>query len=331
MKSNRAIDINGFCALLEGGERFLLVCHIHPDGDTLGSAMAMARILRLMGKNASVFCPDKIPERLLPFCGEEYFVPALPQKAERDFVIAVDVPAPEQLGAFRGELENGTSLTIDHHGNSVRFSDFYENTAASSVGEMVFDIAETLRSRGTLKDIDSECAELLYLAISSDTGAFKYGNTTPKAMHTAAKLIEYGIDFAKTNKLLYMTEPIEHLRAQAITINNLCVLFGGTFAVTLIDEAARGGLSYEAFETAVDIARSVKGTRFAASIKQKEGKADEFRVSMRSDGDFDVSLVCSAFGGGGHKAASACNIFAKDIESALALLVAEIKRADSTL
>lgn len=331
MKTNTAISLNELCARLENCNSFLLICHIHPDGDTLGSAMALARILRLMGKSANVFCPDKIPERLMPFCKGEYFVSALPKKTEHGFVIAIDVPAPEQLGVFRAELEDITDITVDHHGNSVRFSDFYENATASSVGEMVFDIAEALISCGALKDIDRECAELIYLAISSDTGAFKYTNTTPKTMHTAARLLEYGIDFAKTNKLLYMTEPIEHLRAQAIVINNMHVLFDGAFAVTLIDEKARDGLSYEAFETAVDIARSVKGTRFAASIKQKEGKTGEFRVSMRSDGDFDVSLVCSAFGGGGHRAAAACNIFAKDIEGALDLLVAEIKRTDKNL
>lgn len=331
MKTNTAISLNELCDKLEASEGFLLVCHIHPDGDTLGSAMALARVIRLMGKRAHVFCPDKIPDRLLPFCAEEYFLQALPKASERGTLIAIDVPAPEQLGDLRAELEGITDLTIDHHGNSVRFSDFYENTSASSVGEMVFDVAEVLRSRGTLKDIDRECAELIYLAISSDTGAFKYTNTTPKTMHTAARLLEYGIDFAKTNKLLYMTEPIEHLRAQAIVINNMHVLFDGAFAVTLIDEKTRDGLSYEDFETAVDIARSVKGTRFAASIKQKEGETGEFRVSMRSDGEFDVSLVCSAFCGGGHKAASACNIFAKDIKEALDMLIKAIKKVDPHL
>jgi len=157
----------------------------------------------------------------------------------------------------------------------------------------------------------------VYAEVSSDTGGFRFSNTTPATHKLAAELIEQGVDCAEINRLLFDSKSFEQLKAEGEAIKNLCLHDGGRIASTLFSYSAKRELEVgdDDLGTLIDIPRSVFGVEIAFVVKQ-ENADGKYRVSMRSAGDFDVSRVCAKFGGGGHKRAAGCTVEAENIEAA---------------
>ncbi len=286
----------------------LLLCHTSPDGDTLGSAMALKKLLCALGGGAEIAAPDKAPDALLPLVPERILAPDEIDPSRYSSVVCVDVASRSQLGALAPLFEGRIDLMLDHHEKSERLADYCTVPEAAAVGEIVFEIAEILRGEGWFAGWPAGMAENLYLSLSSDTGCFRYSNTTPKAHRIAARLLEAGCDGAAINHLLYESRSPEELEAERITLQNVRLLLGGRFCAALLSHAVRGGLASEYFSAAIDTVRSVRGVAVAAAIKEKDGESGVFKISLRSDGSVNVSDLCALFGGGGHARAAGCSM-----------------------
>ena len=301
-------------AILEVGSA-AIVTHIRPDADTVGTAVALCRLLTALGKDAALLPSDTIPERLA-FLTEG--VKTVTSADGRD-VIACDVASAAQLGELYAGLPE-VYLTIDHHAVNAPFSRHYTVPTASSAAEVLFEITAELSSRGKLV-LTPELAYPLYAAISSDTGGFVFSSASPTTYRVAAALIETGIDFADINHRLFQSKSREQLRAEGFIAE--ATVSSGSIAYAVITKADRErlGIGNEHFETAIDIVRSLEGTEIAFTLKElDEGK---YRVSLRSTG-FNVADVAAKFSGGGHIRAAGCTIVAPSPTAAAETIISAI-------
>ena len=305
----------------------LILLHRNPDADAVGSAFALRHVLEALGAPAFCVCQDEIPRRLrfLTEGVQSSMLPeSIPEEIAFERVIAVDVASPQQLGTLWESLGNRISLMIDHHENGEVFADHFIQPEAAATGEILFDLFKVLAQEGQI-GFDARLATLLYAAISADTGCFRYSNVTPETHMRAAELMSFDIDTAVINHRLFQTKSMELLRAEGAGISNLQLYADGRVAVVTFPYALKValGLGDEHLDTLVDIARSVEGAKIAIAIRQSTTEGI-YRVSVRSSCDYDVSTLCAAFNGGGHKKAAGCTLSAPDMESAVDQLLAVI-------
>ncbi len=318
-KDYKALTIDGVCQRLLRATHPVIVMHCRPDGDTLGSAVALAKIFGRMNKRAICICSDKLPRRLEFMCDgfytENYTI------TTTNTVIAVDIASPMQIGGLREGLN--ISLMIDHHDTGEAFADNYTVPSAAACGEVIFDIAKHLIKLGAIEKIDADIAKSLYAAISSDTGCFKYSNATAKTHRTAAELLEAGAKGDEINHLLFDSKDIKQLRAEAMALKNMELLADGKVAISTVThrEKEEAGIESEYFETAIDIVRSVSGVEIAATIK--ENSKGKFKASIRSTSK-NVAEIAAQLGGGGHIRAAGCMVEAESMDEAKAKLLSLI-------
>ena len=322
----RKLNVAELCDRIEQYSSYKLLMHSSPDGDTFGSCMALCHILAEMGKRAYIVYPDeKFPEHLRPFATVDVYSSEQSESIVTETVMTVDVAAPTQLRSNYEKYRDSISLMIDHHDNGTPMADNLTVSSASAVGEIVFDIAEELISRGRLSELPRKAADAIFLSITSDTGCFKYSNATPKTHRIAARLIEMGVESAKINALCFDSKSPEQIEAEKIAYNNIRILLDGRLVVCALDKKTKAGIPNEHFENAVNIARSVRGSLVSCAVKEKDTQEGSYRVSMRSGvGGLNVAEICAQFGGGGHVCAAGCSIDAPDIDSAVAEIVKKI-------
>lgn len=302
----------------------LVLCHARPDADALGSAMALSLWLQKKGSPARVVCANEIPERLRFLAEgvqESILLSAVSAGFENARVVTVDTASPAQLGELWEVFGERISLMIDHHERGTRYADGWVMGCAAT-GEMIYDL---IADSG--EDMLPECSELLYAAISSDTGGFRYSNTTPGTHLRAAVLLECGIDAARINHLLLEVKSQKLLTAEAEGFKHLHIYEDGRVAILVFPYECKRDLELaeEHLETLVDVARRVAGVEIAAAIRQPSAES-VFRLSMRASVDFDVSAVCATFGGGGHpRAAGATLEGLADISAAEQAVLAAIR------
>lgn len=299
--------------------RPVILMHINPDADTVGSAAALSKVFSALGKRAEFICDDEIPTRLDFLAGELTRAESL-DGAE---VVSIDVAAPKQGGRT---LEGVSSVTlmIDHHEFGEKFADSYTVGGASSAAEVLLDIIDVLSDMGKLT-LTKELAEPLYAAISSDTGGFRFSNATAKTFRIAARLIETGIDHADISHKLFFSKSKEQVKAESFIGAHTELFSGGKIAIAshTVKERESIGLSEGDFDCAIDVPRSIAGVEVAAVIK--ETSAGTFKASIRSTGP-NVAEVAKKFGGGGHVRAAGCSPEGRDINEAKEKLVAELKK-----
>jgi bifunctional oligoribonuclease and PAP phosphatase NrnA len=292
-------------AKIRQGNRFLLTSHVSPDGDSIGSALGLARILRGMGKGAVIWCRDSVPAvyRLLPgvdriHTGEE--VPGgYPEKF--DAIVALECPSLDRTGLDEA-LEGGglPILNIDHHlGNQHYGQVNWVDTAAPSVGEMVYRLARSLNVTMT-----EDAANLLYLTIVTDTGGFRHSNATDVAFEACAELLRDGARPELVTRWIYENKPVAVLRLVAEMLRSLELHDEGRIATVLVTsemiEAA--GADVSDTEGLIDYPRKIAGVQGVALLRERtDGKT---KVSLRSRGEVDVEKIARAHEGGGHKNAA---------------------------
>ncbi len=306
----------------------LIIFHVRPDADAVGSAFGLRFILEALGSRAYCISSDEIPSRLR-FLTDGIQDSSLPSSVPNDFknprIIAVDCASASQIGSI---FENFTpTLSIDHHGTSQRYSDGYVLPNAAATGEIIYDISKALISEKVIKALPDRFYACIYAAISSDTGGFRYSNTTPDTLRRSAEIISYGIDFADINHRLFVSKPMSALAVESAAIKRLRTYHDGKISVVAIDypDIVYLGLSFENLDLLIETARSLEGALVAVSVRRDEADG-AFRVSMRSVCDVDVSEICAVFGGGGHTRAAGCSLSANDLETAVSLVVSEIER-----
>ncbi len=322
----KEFTLDELCERLCENKKTLIIYHVRSDADAVGSAFALRRILTELGIPAYCACSDEIPQRLR-FISEGMQGSALLEEGmviDYERVISVDSASPSQLGELFGRLHKDIDIMIDHHASGSAYADGFIDSGASATGEIIYKVAKRLCELSLLEDIPFDVKNCVYAAISSDTGGFRYANATPTAYRIAAELVESGVDTAEINRLLFDSKPLSQLRAEGEAVRRLRIHEGGRVASTLIPFSVRRemGLSEEDLGTLVDIPRSVSGVEIAFVVKEEQDGS--CRISMRSASEFDVSEICKAFGGGGHKRASGCTVVASGVEEAEKLILMEI-------
>ena len=295
-------------------ERPLVVMHVNPDGDTVGSGIALVRVLKALGKSALYACAHELPKRLEFILDGE--VKATEGLDGYD-AVAIDVASPKQLGELEGKIT--PRLMIDHHEVGTPFADNFIIGGASSAAEVLLSVIDELVAMGKIT-LTPDIASALYAGISSDTGGFIFSNATAKTMRRAAELIDVGIDSADINHSLFHSKSPDQIKAEGFVASNIKTAMDGSVGYVLIPWSIRAELSvgFGAFDTAIDVVRSLAGVKIAFVIKENEEGA--FRASLRSVGA-DVASVAKSFGGGGHIRAAGCSIEAESIDSAAELLL----------
>lgn len=323
----KELSFEALCEKLCENKNTLIIFHSRPDADAVGSAFALRELLFAMGINVICACSDEVPERL-SFMSEDVQGSVLLDDfvSGHERVISVDAASPAQLGSIFDRLHKDIDIMIDHHSIGTVYADNYIREDAAATGEIIFDVAEWLLENGRIAYIPEKVYSCVYAAISSDTGCFRYANATPKTHAYAARLIELGVDTADINHKLFESKSLKQLKAEGEAARRLSVYEKGRVASVTFPYSAKFslGLSDEHLETVIDIPRSLSGVEVAFAVRQPEDRG-YFRVSMRSNSDFDVSAVCARFGGGGHKRAAGCSVEACNVEEAEKMILSVIR------
>jgi len=292
---------------LRQGQRFLLSGHANPDGDSIGSALGLSRILRALGKGAVIWNRDATPQiyRRLPgadriFCGESP-PPGFPEAF--DTVIALECPTLDRTG-LDSELAALPVLNVDHHlGNTHYGVQNWVDTAAPSLGQMIHRLSRALNAPP-----DADTATCLYLTLVTDTGGFRFANATEGAFTAAAELVREGARPQQVAEWLYESQPEGMMRLLGELLGSLQLHDEGRVATALLlpDMFDRAGATPADTEGLIDYPRSIAGVQAVGLVRQI-GES-ELKVSLRSRGAIDVQKLALRHGGGGHKNAAGFRI-----------------------
>lgn len=327
----RKLTLAETAARLTSGVNTLILFHRHPDGDAVGSGFALKLLLEEMGCRVLCSCDDELPERLRFLAGDRQ--PSI--KAENipaDFtparIITVDTASPAQVGEQYARYEGRIDLMIDHHERGEMYADGWVDGNASSAGEMIYRLSRELVRTGRIPAVPAAVDRLLYAAISSDTGCFRYSNASPSAHKAAAELLAAGFDAADINHRLFGVKSHKLLLAERIGFDRLHLFADGKIGIVDMPMSVKRqyGLSDEHLDTLVEVARGLQGVQVAAAIRQPSDEG-VYRVSMRSSCHVDVSAVCASFGGGGHVKAAGCTIVCDGGIETVVKMVAEALEA----
>ena len=324
----RALTLTETVERLERAERVLILFHVNPDGDAAGSAFALRHALCGLGKIAWCISASEVPERLT-FTMLDSQSSSKKENKPKDFyadlIVSVDTASPSQLGELYDEYKGKIDIMIDHHAKGTVYADNYIIPGASSCGEVLCGILDLLFERAG-KKLPCRVSELIYTALSADTGCFRYNNTSPSAHILAARLVGEGIDSADINHRLFGMKTLKQMQVEHAGFERMNFYLGGRIAIITFpyDLKNQYGATDENLETLIDVARCVKGVEVAAVIKQPT-EENRFRISMRSSCDFDVSEICAHYGGGGHERAAGCTLSSDSILAAEMTIVVAVE------
>ncbi len=301
-------------ALLKERDNILILTHRRPDGDTVGCAAGLCMALRQAGKAAYVLPNEDATALMVPYL--EGLEP--PEPWEPAFVVSVDIAGvglfPESAKGWIGRV----NLAIDHHPSNEGFgAENCVDATCAACGELMYDICRELG------EVTPEIALPLYVAVSTDTGCFVYGNTTGRTHRVAADLIEIGIPYRDVNKRHFRTKSAKRLKLEAVLMQGLELLQDGTLAIgaiSLDDMAAIGATEEDAEDIAAFIGQ-IEGVYNSVTIR--ELKPGECKLSVRTNPvKLNATRVCALLGGGGHAAAAGCTVFGSVQEARNAIVKA---------
>lgn len=299
--------MKGFRALVKKGKRFLVASHLRPDGDAYGSTLALALALRKAGKTAVAWNPDGMIARFAWLPGARGFGgPALPQ-GRWDARIILDTASRDRVGKLPLESHPASPIVnVDHHGSNPGFGDLvWVDAARAACGEMVLAII-----RGARLPFDREIASCLFVALSTDTGSFRFSNTRAATLRAAADLLDAGVNLGEISRMIWENEPARRVGFLREILRTARFAEGGKVGLLWIkpEAYARSGARPEDSEGVIGCIREVAGVIVALAFEEapKEGIV---RVSFRSKTPrLDVSRIARQFGGGGHAAAAGARI-----------------------
>ena len=307
-KSEHFSSIQDCINIINAAERIVITAHPKPDGDALGSSLSLKYALENTGKQVTAAGLEPVPNRYKSFIkpGDIKSVDTAIEM-QPELIIALDAGSieriPKKLRDLRGTVK---ILNIDHHISNIGFGDInLLDTAACSTGEIIYK----LLIDGNYK-IDKDIATLLWIAIVTDTGQFAYSNTTSHAMHTAAELLNYGVDTENVDRKIYRQLTRAELNIRKTAIHNLQFKYDGQIAFVSLStsEFDAAGCTISNTENIIEIPRCIDGVDVAILFYEDKEHPDKINVSMRSNGTCDVSALCGSFGGGGHTKAAGCRI-----------------------
>lgn len=288
---------------IRGGHRFLLTSHAHPDGDAIGSALGLARILRQLGKGATIWNLDRTPTIYQPLPGSRLIhVGEEPPAGFPDLfdaVIVLECPSPERTG-LESALTGQKLINIDHHLGNEQYGEInWVDTSAPAVGEMIFRIARALKL-----SLDADTATLLYLTLVTDTGGFRFSNTSANTFEAAAALVNEGASAQRVSQWLYESQPVGVMRLLGEMLRTLELHHEGRVATAWLTHEmfTNAGAAEGDSEGLIDYPRSIAGVEAVALFRQLDD--NRFKVSLRSRDGVNVEKIARRFGGGGHQNAA---------------------------
>jgi len=301
------VIITNIVDIINNSHVFLITSHVRPDGDSIGSELALYHILRHMEKEAIVYNHDETPRnyRFLP--GSDIIVHQLPITDKFDAAFVLDCSELERVGGEANKIKTVKRLiNIDHH---IHISDksfcdiAFIDHQASSTAELIYRLAEKM-----VVDLTKEMATNLYAAILTDTGGFRYGNTKRGTLIAAGNLIEKGANPQWIAENIFESKPLAKIKLSMKVLETLTFDCDGKIASTVVLQKTikSVGALPEHTEDLVDTPRSIEGVEI--SILYNELSSNYFKISLRSKGKINVEPVARAFGGGGHTNASGCEV-----------------------
>ena len=304
------ITMEEAAAYLTQGQSFLITAHVNPDGDAIGSALGLQAYLRRQGKVAEVFIDDDLPRHLS-------FMPGFsdirrPDGVDRksDFLVVLDTDT-SRIGEVAKCAPGAKILNIDHHISNDEKADYLYLAKRSATAEMIFEILDSLGAEFPL-----DVAIPLYVGVATDTGFFRYSNTTPLTMRVGGRLLAAGICSSDISETLEL-RPLAVVKGQAAVLDTLELSAEGRVAGIFLDKAFADQM--ETTDSFIDLIRVIEGVEIAVLIKEVEER--RCRVSIRSKG-INVSDIAVRFGGGGHIRAAGCTLNMTLAEAKAALLPA---------
>lgn len=310
------LDIAGVIGRLLNADNILILCHKNPDGDTLGSAGALYWALKSVNKTAAVFCSDAIHERysymqLELFRGQ--FTPA--------YIVAVDIAGQQLFGEAASQYAERVDLCIDHHGSNSGFaSAMLLDPTASATCELIYEVIVAMGV-----EITTTIANCLYTGVSTDTGCFKFANTTARTHRVAARLIDLGAEINFLNDLLFENKTKKRIAVEQLALSTLEYHFDGQCALICLtkDQLAEIGADETDLEGVTSLPRSIEGVLVGITMRQQpEGS---YKISVRTKEGLNACEIAKGLGGGGHKQAAGCEIIG-GLENAKAAILGETKR-----
>ncbi|MFH1075349.1 MAG: bifunctional oligoribonuclease/PAP phosphatase NrnA [Pseudomonadota bacterium] len=282
---------------LKENKSFLIVTHVNPDGDALGSMLALGRVIGNMGKTVFYYCEGPVPDKYLFLPGVDRIMQTPDEGLKTDVVVIVDSGDIERTGNAAGVISQADKvITIDHHitNNIVCDISLVDSTACASA-EIVYDLILEMK-----QPIEWPVAMNIYTAIISDTGSFRFASTNRAAFRICEQMVECGVNPHEIAEQLYSTYSMERLKLLSLVLDSLEISSNREFAlVTATKEMmTRTGTDHADINGIVDYPRFIKGIVFAGLIHEVD--SEKFHISLRSKECLDVSQIAKRFGGGGH-------------------------------
>ncbi|RVU54172.1 DHH family phosphoesterase [Anaerosphaera multitolerans] len=299
------MEINRLNNLINNANNIYLASHVNPDGDNIGSLLAMFKILKNLNKEVHLIINDEVPDsnKFLP--NLEYAEKSENLDLKSDLFIALDCADLDRLGRVKDLfLDSETTINIDHHFSNTNFADLnIVNSKASATGELLYTIFENLKY-----PIDTEVATCLYTAIASDTGSFKYDSVTSYTFEVIAKLLTYGINKSEININLFQNRSLEKTKLLVKALNTLELFEENKIGVvTISDEIMlKLGAKISDADGIVEFIRDISGIEIAILLKEKK---DNIRLSLRTKSFVNAINIASTFDGGGHIRAAGATIY----------------------
>ena len=296
-------SIAEICRQLKEANKVAVFCHTRPDGDALGSGMALTCALNNAGKNATMFCDDAVPEKY-GFLKKLANVKAeLPEDVKFDTFVCVDCADINRIGSFSTDFVafKGKKINIDHHVSNKRFADYNCVLECPATCQLLTEIF----TKANFK-IDKEIADLLMLGLITDSGNFTHSDVTDKTFETAALLRKCGADTREINYQMFSRQTKQRALLFGKVVNSIRFALDDKLAFIIVpfDFLVKFGVDGSITEGFVDFPLTIDGVEVAVSLL--EVKKRQYKISLRSKGLVNVNTVASKFGGGGHILASGC-------------------------
>lgn len=314
----QSVDHETVVTRLLGADDILILCHKNPDGDTIGSGAALCLALQRLGKTAAVLCSDPIPT-MYGFLPITVFDGSYAPR----FVVAVDV-AGIQLFGDRNDMPRyaeHVDLCIDHHGSNSGYA--YEtlvNDQAAATAEL---LTALIPEMGV--EITPDIAACLYTGLATDTGCFRFTNTTAATHRAAATLIEAGADVEKLNEHLFECRSHARMEAERMALDSLEYYFDGRCALICLtwDQIQAAGVAGAELEDLTSLPRSIEGVEVGLTLRQQ--KDGSYKISVRTGHDTNACSIARRLGGGGHPRAAGCEI-SGNLDNAKHAILDEVRK-----
>lgn len=314
------MHLNEIAKLIGQSTTIGITFHTSPDGDSLGSALALLIALKNKNKMAYIISQEKIPEDFsyLPF-GSEISGNLQEPIENTELVIVLDCGNRERINAKLNNYKN-TLINIDHHLSNDMYGDFnYVDTRAAAVAEIVYELIAILNMK-----INKDIATCLYTSLLTDTGSFKYSNTTSRTHNIAAKLIDTSIDFTSIHRNIYENKSFKFLKLQGMVLENMYLLLDNKICIMEIHEKMLKAINYVLEDSSEIISYGLKVKGVEISVLFKEA-TNGVKISFRSKDTADVRKIAENFFGGGHSKASGAFIPNVTLEEAKNIVIPKLK------